>query len=236
MAISVLLIDDDTSFCQETRSYLRTKQFNVAVESDAYQAFDSVQSVDPDIVILDVALQKEDVNGLNICAEIRQHGKYQKGALGIIMISGHHAKYRNWTKGLRQGADRYLVKPFELDVLVEEIYSLHNLIAGPEALTIDDELSIFFDDHRVTVRDQEIMLTRREFDLLAYLAKPPNKTRSRFELLESVWKTQNYTEGAVARCICTLRQKISPYDHDRFVRSVRGVGYRLNAEHVDSGK
>ena len=228
MALQILLIDDDIKFCEETREYLGKQGFAIDVESDGYQALESLEMVDPDIVILDIALQKDDVNGLNICTEIRQQSKYEKGALGIIMISGHHSKYRNWTRGLRRGADRYLVKPFELDVLVEEVHSLHSLIAGPDTLVVDKHLSIVFGDRRVIADNVEVQLTRREFDLLAYLAKPPNKTRSRYELLENVWKAQDYTDGAVARCVCTLRQKISPEIPERYVQSVRGVGYRLS--------
>ena len=234
MGVRILLVDDDIQFCAEAQEYLGKQGFAIDVESDGLHALSSLERVDPDIVILDIALQKDHVNGLNVCTDIRQQSKYEKGALGIIMISGHHSKYRNWTHGLRRGADRYLVKPFELEVLVEEINSLHSLIAGPESLAIGPKMVIAFDERRVIIADAEVQLTKREFDLLAYLAKPPNKTRSRYELLENVWKAQNFTDGAVARCICTLRQKISPEDPERYVQSVRGVGYRLSVQYADA--
>ena len=228
MMTKVLLIDDDLRFCAETQEYLTAKSFYVVTEADGDKALIRLHQMEPDVVILDIALQKEHINGLNICTEIRQHPKYEKGTLGIIMISGHHSKYRNWTRSLQQGADRYLIKPFELDVLVEEIKALQSLIAGPQVLALDDVLTIYFDQRRVTVNGQSVSLTKREFDVLAYLAKPPNTTRTRFELLDAVWKTQDYTDGAVAKCIHMLRQKISPDRPSVYVESVRGVGYKLN--------
>lgn len=228
MTTKVLLIDDDSRFCAETKEYLESKSFLVETETDGHNAMQRLQETEPDIVILDIALQKEDINGFNICAEIRRFSKYEKGTLGIVMISGHHSKYRNWARGLQQGADRYLVKPFELDVLVEEINALQSLIAGPNVLVIDELLTIYFDERRVVLNSATIALTKREFDVLAYLAKPPNKTRTRFELLEQVWKAQDYTDGAVAKCIHHLRHKISPNNQNRYVESIRGVGYRLN--------
>ncbi len=228
MTTRILLIDDDSRFCVETKEYLESKSFHVETETNGYKAMERLHQVEPDIVILDIALQKEDINGFNICAEIRQQTKYEKGALGIVMISGHHSKYRNWARGLQQGADRYLVKPFEMDVLVEEINALQSLIAGPNVLAIDESLTIYFDERRITIAEKTVQLTKREFDVLAYLAKPPNKTRTRFELLENVWKAQDYTDGAVAKCIHLLRQKISPDEPSLYVESVRGVGYKLN--------
>lgn len=228
--VNILLIDDDEQFCKEATAYLRSQGFQVTSITDGHQALATVEEADPDIVVLDIALQKEDLNGLTLCTDIRQKPKYAKGALGIVMISGHHSKYLNWTRSLQRGADRYLVKPFELDVLTDEIKALYSTISGPKILQIANNIIIHFDDRRVTANQDDIGLTPLEYNLLEYLAKPPNKIRTRFELLETVWRDQPYTEGAVAQCVASLRAKLSPNEPDRFVKSVGGVGYQLHLD------
>lgn len=232
MAVKILVVDDDRKFCQQLKTNLEAYAHQVWTESDGNKTFSLLEVVNPDIIILDVNLELDDKNGLDICGEIRQHPRYIDRSLGIILVSGHYIDEIDQLSGLQLGAYEYLVKPFAPMLLEAKVRILYSLLNRPQSnkIQIGDDLTIYLDRRQVTVDGKPVELARREFDVLVYLAQPPDTVRSRYEILEHVYGGQDFENGAIDKCIHGIRSKISPTERERFIKASFGVGYRLSTE------
>jgi len=181
-------------------------------------------------IILDVTLP--DVSGFTLCQKLRDSGNRTP----VLMLTARAAVHDR-VEGLNVGADDYVTKPFELAELLARVRSLLRRRSweqsqGPE-LSISmlrlGEAVIDFESHRVEVGGQERQLTKLELDLLRYLAASPGRVIDRDELLEKVWKLQNYPNGRmIDNFIMRLRRHFEPDPkRPRYFLSVRGAGYKF---------
>ncbi|MBV7340157.1 winged helix-turn-helix domain-containing protein [Chloroflexi bacterium TSY] len=100
-----------------------------------------------------------------------------------------------------------------------------------DLITVGNNIIIDRDSHTVIVDGKAVEgLTRLEFSVLAYLASPPNTVRSRYNMLEDVWKSIDFGFGVVDKCIFGIRSKISPDNRERFIGTVHKVGYKLKVD------
>lgn len=227
--MQILLVDDDEHFCRQVKTYLQQQQYDVVTESDGRKAMAHIETLQPSIVILDIELQIDNFNGQDICALIRRENRYKTGKLGVIMISGQYIESADEIVALDLGADAYLVKPFELKRLAASLRALARRIDQSEdgVLRVDDGLHIDLGNRRVMVGNSEAVLTKLEFDVLSFLASGQGKPRTKAALLSTVWRSESIEEGAIAKCISEIRRKISPDNRDQYIKTVFGVGYRL---------
>ncbi len=182
-----------------------------------------------DAIILDVMLP--DVSGFTLCQKLRDAGNRTP----VLMLTARAAVHDR-VEGLTVGADDYVTKPFELAELLARVRSL--LRRGswarvqeervPSVLRLGDAV-IDFGSYRVEVGGRERQLTKLELDLLRYLAESPGRVIDRDELLEKVWKLQNYPNGRmVDNFIMRLRKHFEPDPkRPRYFLSVRGAGYKF---------
>jgi DNA-binding response OmpR family regulator len=231
MEAKILLIDDKESIRKSLGDYLRREGFEVMLANDGQAGIKKFTIHPPDIVILDVRMPKKD--GLEVCREIRQRSGYTP----VIMISGEKKEDLDKVVGLTVGADKYILKPFELPVLVAEIKALLRLARGVSSaehsnqwVQIDSFMKIHRTKRLICAGEREPTLSVLEFDLLMHLIDHAGEPCSRDDLIEYVWKdlTGSVSDTAVNTCIARLRRKIEP-DPERpmYIISAHGWGYKF---------
>lgn len=176
-----------------------------------------------DLVLLDMGLPDRD--GLEVCRELRR-----RGDVAIIAVTARGGE-RDRVDGLRIGADDYVVKPFgvaELHARIDAVMRRAARQQTPQATVVIGDVTVDLDAHRVEVDGREIALTRKEFDLIAVLAKQPGTVVTRDRLAALVWHTTWAGNAHTLEVhIASLRGKLG---RPRLVQTVRGVGYRLRIE------
>lgn len=235
--MNILLVDDELEFCTQAQEYLQKHGHNVVIETVGTNALAKFSESRPSVVILDIDLGQQGIDGRSICAQIANSKEYQSGELGIIMISGHFVGANDEVLGFQLGADNYMVKPFELNQLLARIDAIGRRIISKnqDEINLNDSLVINTAAREVTVDSQLINLSKLEFNVLSYLAQPAGTTRTKADLLEHVWGTSHIEEGAIAKCVSLLRRKLCPDDPDRYIQTVYGVGYKLlNTDRCDA--
>src|SRR5699024_10305959 len=183
------------------------------------------------LVVLDLMLP--DINGLEVCRQIRR----RDAALPLIMLTARAATH-DIIRGLELGADDYITKPFEADILLARIQALlrRRGLAPPAPDSPADrppitcgELAVDIDQHRVTLSGQPVALTAKEFALLALFVSHPGRGYSRGELLDRVWGPEfDGYDHTVNTHINRLRGNIETDPaHPTYIHTVWGVGYRF---------
>lgn len=217
----ILVVEDEPTILDAIATRLRAEEFQVDTAADGPSAVAAAASCRPDLVVLDVMLPGFD--GLEVCRRIQaaQH-------VPVLMLTARSDE-TDMLIGLGIGADDYLTKPFSMRVLVARIRVLLRRMdrsseaPEPQVLSIGAH-RIDLEARRVHHNDNEIHLTRTEFDLLVYLASRPGAAVPRDVLLEHVW---GWSNGLESRTIDThvkaLRRKLGP----DVIRTVHGVGYAL---------
>ena len=166
-------------------------------------------------------------NGLSILKRLREKSKTRN--IPVIILSALGSEYDK-IKGLDLGADDYLSKPFSALELLARIRALLRRYSGDDfGDLVLDSLSLSPKRHTITIDNQEIKTTLKEFELLACLLKNPDRTFSREELLDIVWGYELSGETrTVDMHINTLRNKLGIFG--KKIETIRGVGYKLNTQ------
>ena len=227
-ATGVLVVEDDERTAAFLADNLRADGFRVAVAADAGEALRAIEVRRPDLVVLDLTLERGS-SGLTVLDRVRAAdgiGTRIDPALPVIILSGRGAEIDR-VRGFARGADDFVVKPFfyaELLARVRAVLRRADGRVGAGALVVG-ELSLDPAARVVRVGEREVSLSAKEFALLQALARQPTRVFSKAELLRDVW---GYLSIGATRTVdahaCRLRKKLGS---KRWVVSVRGVGYRL---------
>jgi DNA-binding response OmpR family regulator len=219
-SVRVLLVDDDVRFAGALETALRQRGYDVVRAPTAADALRAVPDRGVDIVLLDLGLPDKD--GIDVCRELRR-----RGDLPIIAVTAR-GEERERVLGLRSGADDYVVKPFgmaELQARMEAVLRRSTRPSTVQEPVCVGPLVVDGYARRVTVAGREVTLTRKEFDLLAALARQPGGAVTRDQLLAEVWHTTWAGTGRTVEVhVASLRAKLGD---PGLVQTVRGVGYRL---------
>ncbi len=227
---TVLVVEDEASFVEALTIGLRREGFDVVVATDGAQALDMFDEVQPDIVLLDVMLPK--ISGIDVCRQLRK-----KTQIPIIMVTAKGAEI-DTVVGLEVGADDYVTKPYRLRELVARMravlrraesngVSTGAIVLAPGtvnvgAVTLDPE------EHRVSVRGQELTLPLKEFELLHLLLANAGRVLPRETLIDRVWGSDYVGDTKTLDVhVKRLRGKIEddPAVPTRIV-TIRGLGYK----------
>ncbi len=218
--MDILLVEDDDAIATSLESGLATAGMTVRRVATGAAA---VAAETPDVVLLDIGLP--DFDGFEVCRRIRQ-----KSQVPIIMLTARDEEIDR-VFGLEIGADDYVTKPFGLRELIARIraVSRRRAVADlpvPEVLEIGN-LKMDLTTRRTYLSGDEIELTTKEFDLLAYLAQHPGVVHRRTDIMETVWDTNWYgpTKTLDAH-VAAVRKKLGNSD---WIEAVRGVGFRLES-------
>ncbi|MGI8810157.1 MAG: response regulator [Acidimicrobiales bacterium] len=221
----VLVVDDDEAVRVLLTRYLELEGFQVDQVPDGGAALAAIASSQPDLVLLDLTLPAQD--GLDILTRLRRDSE-----VPVILLTARGSE-ADRILGLKLGADDYVVKPFSLGELTARIASVlrRTRIAAPQSVLQFDGLVLDLSTREVTAGDLLVTTTAREFDLLAFLASSPRQVFSRHQLLANVWDSSEEWQDpdTVTEHVRRIRRRIEPDpDHPRWIKTVRGVGYRFD--------
>jgi len=222
--LRALVVDDERPLVGIVASYLEREGFEVTAAYDGNAAVEAARAERPDVIVLDLMLPG--IDGIEACRQIRGFSDAY-----VIMLTAK-AEEVDKIVGLSTGADDYLTKPFSPGELVARIRAM---LRRPRTSTSDDAtrrfgaLAIDSLAREVTVAAEPVALTRLEFDLLDTLSAAPRVAFSRRQLLERVWGPSWFGDDHVVDVhIANLRRKLGDDPNaPRYVRTVRGVGYRM---------
>lgn len=221
----VLVVDDEQPLAELVAKYLSREGFETAVSLDGLDAVRAARQAAPDVIVLDLGLPG--IDGIEVCRQLRTFTDCY-----VIMLTARSEEVDKLI-GLSVGADDYLTKPFSPRELVARV---HTLLRRPRSApdTPNEQLEvgplrIDVAGHEAYVDGEPVALTRTEFDILATLAGRPRLVFTRRQLVDAVWG-ENWVgdERLVDVHVGHLRRKLGDNPNDpRFVRTVRGVGYRI---------
>lgn len=219
----VLVVDDEPMVREVVTRYLERDGHRVRAVADGASALLEFDNSPPDLVVLDVMLPH--VNGLDVLTEVRRRSE-----IPVILLTARREE-ADRVRGLDLGADDYVVKPFsprELSARVRSV--LRRSATSPSSPIQVGALVVDPRSRTVEVAGSQLELTRREFDLLAFLATHPGQVFSRAQLLDQVWdsSTDWQDPATVTVHVRRLRAKLGGGPDD-WISTVRGVGYRLGS-------
>jgi DNA-binding response OmpR family regulator len=220
----ILLIDDDPTLCQLLAEHLETAGYNAITAGDGPQGLHKASDTQPDLIVLDLMMPGMD--GWEVCQHLRA-----VSSVPIIMLTAKSEEIDK-LRGFRLGVDDYVTKPFsfaELVARVRAVLSRVHRTGAPEHVLRSGDLTIDFDQHRVTAAGNAVELTPTEYRLLEALALNAHRTISTEWLVEKVWGPQYAGEvEQVKHFIWTLRKKIEADPGDpKHLITERGFGYRF---------
>ncbi|MDQ4069288.1 MAG: response regulator transcription factor [Actinomycetota bacterium] len=219
----ILVVDDDRSVRTLLRRLLTTEGYCVEEAVDGATALEKVAAFAPDLVLLDIMMPGQD--GLEILEGLRRSSD-----VPVILVTAKGDEPHR-VLGFRLGADDYVVKPFSTAELVGRIGAvLRRSGAGRPGQELRfDGLSIDPRTRKVTVHGRAVDLPAREYALLAFLASSPQQVFTREQLLERLWPPSgDRSPATVTEHIARIRRRIEDDpERPRWVRTVRGVGYRF---------
>ncbi|HWJ80621.1 MAG TPA: response regulator transcription factor [Nocardioides sp.] len=226
--LRALVVEDETELATLLGGYLERAGFEVSLVHDGLDAVDAAREVDPDVVVLDLGLPRLD--GVEVCRRLRTFSDCY-----VVMLTARTDEVDTLI-GLSVGADDYMTKPFSPRELMARLQAMLRRPrqsrqpgeVGADTLVVGD-LVVDVGGREAEVAGQPVSLTRTEFDLLAALAERPRLVFSRRQLIEQVWgDTWIGDEHLVDVHIGHLRRKLGDdANRGRYVRTVRGVGYRM---------
>ncbi len=230
MARRILVVEDDRDIAHLVELHLQDLGADVTIAHDGGVALELALRRSFDLVILDLMLPG--IDGLEICRRLRARSNYTP----ILMLTARSSDVDRIV-GLEIGADDYLTKPFNIRELIARVKALLRRIdalSKPEAADAPaildfGELVIDVEKRKVTLRDEPIDLTAKEFDLLLHFARNPGRVYTRAQLLDLVWGySHDGYEHTVNSHINRLRNKLEK-DHAKpaYILTVWGVGYKF---------
>ena len=222
---SILLVEDEPAVLASLRRRLKIEGFQIEAAVTGLMALEMFEQSRPDLVILDAMLPELD--GFEVAARMRS-----LAATPILMLTARDS-VEDRVKGLEQGADDYLVKPFAFEELLARIRALlrRSRLAIPE----ESSHNLEFADIRLDQKSREVVvaanavtLTPREYDLLLYFLKHPRQVLTRDQIFTSVWGYDHEgSSNLIDVYVKSLREKIEEKTSMRLLQTVRGVGYVL---------
>ncbi len=218
----ILVVEDDHDLAGRVRLWLEAERHLAEIASDGRQALEHLEAFTYDVIVLDWDLP--DVSGIDVCRRFRAKG----GLTPIIMLTGH-TKVSEKETGLDSGADDYLTKPFHVKELSARIRALMRRtpeVTGPTLTIGPIELDPVA--HKVTKSGAVIELLPKEFALLEFFMRHPNQLFSQEAILERVWQSDSECRiDTVSTSIKRLRSRIDTDKKNSLIKSVYGLGYRL---------
>lgn len=222
----ILIIEDDENIAEVERDYLEANEFEVDTASDGKTGLQKALAGDYALILLDIMLPL--MNGFDVCRAIRREKETP-----ILMVTAKQEEI-DAVRGLGLGANDYIVKPFRPNELVARVKAHITRYEHAAGHTKEDsiqsgDLCIYPAAYRVTERGEEINLTRREFELLLFLAQNAGIVFSRETLFERVWGEEAMGDSATVMVhIGRIREKIEPDpSHPIYIETVWGAGYRF---------
>lgn len=232
--IRLLVVDDEDRIRRLLKMYLEREDYVIDEAANGDDALELALSNDYDAILLDLMMPGKD--GIEVCKELRE-----KKATPVIMLTAKGEEV-NRVQGFEAGTDDYIVKPFSPREVVLRVKALLRRASKTSYLQAEgstkdvivfDHLTIDNDAHRVLADGKEVALTPKEYELLHFLAKTPDKVFEREQLLKEVWHYEFFGDlRTVDTHIKRLREKLNKVSEDaaKMIVTVWGVGYKFEVQ------
>jgi two-component system, OmpR family, alkaline phosphatase synthesis response regulator PhoP len=220
LAKKILIADDEPDILEILSFNLKAEGYEVITAKNGDEAIERAKQTKPDLIILDVMMPNK--NGIEVCNILRSQPAY---AGTIIIFLTAMSDESSEIKGLETGADDYIAKPISPKVLLSKVNALFRRInnEGPAVLKVGD-FEIDREKYIVYLKGEEIILARKEFELVALLASKPGKVFLRNEILNRIWGTEVIVgDRTIDVHIRKIRQKLGL----DCISTVKGVGYKF---------
>ncbi|WP_369297318.1 response regulator transcription factor [uncultured Neglectibacter sp.] len=225
----ILIVDDDTNICELLRLYIEKEGFTAFLAHDGEAALKMFDSVNPDLILLDIMLPGLD--GWQVCREIRK-----KSDCPIIMLTAKGEVFDR-VLGLDLGADDYVVKPFETKEVVARIKAVLRRSAQSEDKQSEkkevsyENLTINLTNYELKVKGVQVDTPPKEMELIYHLASNPNRVFTRDQLLDEVWGFDYYGDSRTVDVhVKRLREKLEGVSDKWALKTVWGVGYKFEVK------
>ena len=225
MAKSILIVEDDNNIADLLRLYLEKEGYQATIAADGTQGIDLYRKLRPDLVLLDVMMPG--VDGWGVLRAIRQDSQTP-----VIMLTAK-GETTDKVSGLKQGADDYITKPFEMKEVLARIEAVLRRAAGdgdkekPRRLVFD-KLIIDLDSFELIVDGKRVETPPKEMELLYHLASTPNRVYTRNQLLDEVWGFDYFGDSRTVDVhVKRLLEKLEGVSDQWSLKTVWGVGYKF---------
>lgn len=221
--ICILLVDDEPDIIEIIRYNLSSEGYKIVTAENGKQALKVAKKEKPQLIILDVMMPEMD--GIETCTQLRKEPDLKETVIAFLTARGEDYSQM---AGFDAGADDYITKPIKPKVLTSKVKALLRRFRGGEAKSADllnaGELLINRDEYKVLKGEEEIMLPRKEFELLYLLASHPGRVYKRVEIMEKIWGNEVVVgDRTIDVHIRKLREKIG----DEKIQTIKGVGYKF---------
>ena len=222
---NILVVDDEPQITRVLKTTLSSQGYGIRTAADGKQALQEMKSWTPDLVITD--LRMPNMDGLQLCRAIRAESRVP---IIVLSVKGEETIK---VESLDAGADDYITKPFNVNELLARVRAALRRVAvplEPETAVIDiGDFRIDIPARKVEVKQKEVHLTPKEFDLLVYLARHPGKVVTHHALLTAVWGPNSAQQPEYLRVfVGHLRKKLEPDEGaPRYIVTEPWVGYRF---------
>jgi two-component system, OmpR family, alkaline phosphatase synthesis response regulator PhoP len=222
----ILIVDDEQDILELIRHTLNKEGFEVFVAANGAQALDQARKVKPELILMDVMMPIMD--GMEACRQLKEDP--ETAGIAIVFLTARSEEFAELA-GFEAGADDYIAKPIRPRVLLSRLKAIlrrRNAIHAENTEAMDfGQLKIDRERFVVEYNGKSLQFPRKEFELLSFLASRPSRVFSRDEILENVWGNEVLV---VDRTIDVHVRKIREKLDDKFIQTVKGVGYKFELE------
>jgi two-component system KDP operon response regulator KdpE len=220
----ILIVDDELQIARVLRTSLQAQGYEVKTAPDGETGYNAAMDWLPDLIVTDLSMPA--MNGVELCRALRERSQ-----IPIIVLSVR-GEEKSKIDALDAGADDYVTKPFSVNELLARVRAnLRRVAANAESSQVVIQQGDFYinpESRLVRVAGKEVRLTPKEFDLLVFMARHPNKVLTHRVLLNAVWGGESVQQPEYLRVfINQLRKKIEPNETPRYILTDPWVGYRF---------
>ena len=219
--MKILVVEDEVGIASFLKQGLEEEGYEVLIATEGEAGLEMALSQKPELILLDWILPNK--SGLEVCLAFRKENTQTP----IIFLTAKDT-VQETIEGLKAGANDYIKKPFSFDELVQRIKIHFRTQNDSKTLTLGN-ITIDKNTYQVFVDNKEVLLTHREFELLAYLIDNKGKVCTRNNIIEEVWNIHfEYDTGVIDVFMNALRRKLSLSKEHDLIKTIRGVGYIAN--------
>lgn len=219
-----ILIIEDERILSDTIKQCICKKFQTEQAFDGYEGYTYAKESIYDAIILDLMLPE--MSGYDVLLKLRENKVYTP-----VLILTAKDSISDKLKGFRYGADDYLVKPFETEELIARLEAIIRRTNGnynSQLLEFKD-MTINLQNRQVMIKNKEVPLQGKQFDILEYLISSKNTIVTKEQIFDKIWGFDSYTTTNVVEVYASgLRKTLKKYGYDKYIKTVRGVGYIVN--------
>ncbi len=220
----ILVVDDDHDILEMLSYNLRKEGYDVETAADGKKALEIAVTFNPDLIILDVMMPEMD--GIETCRELRANPETANSLIAFLTARGEDYSQ---IAGFDAGADDYISKPIKPRVLLSRVQALMRRQGNSSETKASDqfgEITINHEKYQVTRSGEELPMPKKEFELLSLLMSKPGRVFTREIILSQIWGNDVVVgDRTIDVHIRKLREKVG----DQFIKTVKGVGYKIDA-------